>query len=45
LAIEFDKGKLHEIKSWKAITGAIKKFRRTGTKVKFIKFQIKNPNF
>jgi hypothetical protein len=45
LAIEFDREKLHKIKSWKAITGAIKKIRRTWTKVKFIKSHIKNPNF
>jgi hypothetical protein len=32
LAIEFDKGKLHEIKSWKAITGAIKKKEEQGLK-------------
>jgi hypothetical protein len=31
-----------KLKIWEAITGAI---RRIGTKVKFFKSQIKNPNF
>jgi len=34
-----------KLKVWEAITGAIKNNWKKGTKVKFVKSQIKNPNF